>query len=205
LVEINCTAISGPGFTIPYATIKALAGAKGVPEDQAKSIATAEAYSWVGNEIPRDVTAKLASAIAAHAASQRAKPPKPKRETYSEGFDAFWEIYPRKEGKGKAHEIWEKLTLPQRRKAWLAVKQQAPTLAARMRDRAGNLCPHPSTWLNQNRFDDEITEQNQAKPENPYLVKPDGYPDSAWAGTLKRRIEEGKITLDEARSVGYVG
>jgi hypothetical protein len=92
-------------------------------------------------------------------------PTKPKRErrrgavpeTYSQDFEEFWKIYPRREGKGEAFKSWSRLTMNQRRKAWVACKNQLAILTARMREQGGNFCPLPATWINQGRFDDEPT------------------------------------------------
>jgi uncharacterized protein YdaU (DUF1376 family) len=79
-------------------------------------------------------------------------------EEYSKDFTAFWDLYPRKTGKGAAARSWERLTLGQKRKAYVALKAQLPDLLAKMRDPRGNYCPHASTWLNEGRFDDEPAE-----------------------------------------------
>lgn len=67
-------------------------------------------------------------------------------------FDAWWALYPKKVGKGAAVKAWEKAAAsvgPERLMAALEV--QAPLL--RQHDRRYQ--PHPSTWLNQGRWDDD--------------------------------------------------
>jgi hypothetical protein len=73
------------------------------------------------------------------------------------GFSDFWKAYPRKVGKGAA------------RKAWIKAKGRPPLdkllAAVESQKAAGHLpiapvggkwfCPHPATWLNQGRWDDE--------------------------------------------------
>lgn len=68
-------------------------------------------------------------------------------------FDDFWNIYPRRAGKGAA------------RKAWIKACKTTPAtviLAAARRYAADpnlpddkNYIPHPSTWLNQERWEDD--------------------------------------------------
>lgn len=71
-----------------------------------------------------------------------------------EDFDSFWTAYPRKVGKADA------------KKAWIKTAKERPELSAVLRairkqcnstewqkDR-GAFIPHPSTWLNQGRWDD---------------------------------------------------
>ena len=81
-------------------------------------------------------------------------------------FDTFWEVYPRKVGKGAARKAWDKLDL-----TWDLVstildavsKQQ--TWAQWTRD-GGQYIPHPATWLNQQRWEDEGMQQvNAAQKE----------------------------------------
>jgi len=69
----------------------------------------------------------------------------------TDDFDEFWLVYPRKAGKRAARVAWDR-----------AVQSvDAPTIvaaAARYRDdpnRQGAFTAHPSTWLNQDRWEDE--------------------------------------------------
>jgi len=67
-------------------------------------------------------------------------------------FDKFWSFYPRKIGKGGAKKAWEKITR--------GVKPELIIEGARRMAADPNLpetqfIPHPSTWLNEGRWDDE--------------------------------------------------
>lgn len=77
-------------------------------------------------------------------------------EGYSQDFEEFWNLYPRREGKGKAFESWRRLSAEQRQRAQLALRNQAEILQRKARDHRGNFCPHATTWLNQGRFDDDL-------------------------------------------------
>ncbi len=78
-------------------------------------------------------------------------------DVYSYDFEEFWKVYPRGDGKGAAFQRWEKLSITQKRRAYVALKSQLPYLTSKLRDPSGkNLCPHASTWLNQGRFDDDV-------------------------------------------------
>ena len=70
-------------------------------------------------------------------------------------FDTFWAAYPRKVGKKKARQAWDRakdrpalgdilasLTAQDKAKRWSNGNQQ--------------FCPHPTTWLNGARWEDEI-------------------------------------------------
>lgn len=78
------------------------------------------------------------------------------REEYPTCFREFWKLYPRKIGKGAACKQWLTLTMPQRKRVWLSLRDHLPGLTAQRDDPRGNFCPHPATWLSQKRYDDEV-------------------------------------------------
>jgi hypothetical protein len=91
-------------------------------------------------------------------APAKAKPARKKAsipEEYTSDFEEFWKLYPRRQGKAAAFRSWQKLSLPQKRRAYVALKRQLADLAARAKDPRGNYCPHPATWINEGRFDDD--------------------------------------------------
>lgn len=82
--------------------------------------------------------------------------PKPAQPVDLGLFDQFWAAYPRKVAK------------PEAMKAWLKLRPEADLLAAILAGLArakqsrdwlkddGQYIPHPSTWLNQRRWEDEV-------------------------------------------------
>lgn len=96
------------------------------------------------------------------------EPEKPKRnaipDQYPYDFEEFWKVYPRREGKAAAFKAWKRLTLTQKRRAYSSLKNQLSILATKAKDRRGNFCPLPATWINQGRFDDEPDEHTAAEP-----------------------------------------
>jgi hypothetical protein len=73
----------------------------------------------------------------------------------TEGFDAFWKAYPRKVGKGAARKAYIKvmdLRHATHDVVMNAVLRYIP-LWERMEQR---FIPHPATWLNQERWEDDI-------------------------------------------------
>lgn len=67
-------------------------------------------------------------------------------------FDTFWKIYPRKIGKGNARTAFEKAL----KKAPLErILARAEAFARRCQYKDPQFIPHPATWLNQERWDDE--------------------------------------------------
>lgn len=75
---------------------------------------------------------------------------------FDQNFDRFWEAYPRKAGKKKAIETWKRFKptdeLTDRIVAHLKGMCECPQWT---RD-AGQYIPHPTTYLNQERWNDEI-------------------------------------------------
>lgn len=75
----------------------------------------------------------------------------------SDGFEDFWQAYPRKVGKQAALRVWQHLKLAQDRPLRLrilsAIGQQRQS-EQWMKD-GGQFIPHPQTWLRQGRWDDE--------------------------------------------------
>lgn len=71
------------------------------------------------------------------------------------GFDEFWSLYPKKVGKGAAERAWAKIRPDEQLRATIqAAIQRAMTSADWVKD-SGQYIPHPATWLNQKRWEDE--------------------------------------------------
>lgn len=90
------------------------------------------------------------------------------RPSESDGFDAFWKVYPRHEAKGSAAKAWkiavkglELLPDTGGRENAIALILQAATLFAASPRGQGRYCPHPATWLNGKRFEDDPNEWNR--------------------------------------------
>ena len=69
-------------------------------------------------------------------------------------FDVFWEKYPRKVGKKAARKAWEKLNHDERMRAIEVIDHH--TQVWWKEGRASSHLPHAATWLNGERWDDEI-------------------------------------------------
>lgn len=84
------------------------------------------------------------------------------KETHSAGasvrqrdqFDQFWAAYPRKEGKKKAWEKWQKLDPDPVLFAAILSGLDAHIRSEQWRR---GVIPHPTTWLNGERWEDELT------------------------------------------------
>jgi hypothetical protein len=71
----------------------------------------------------------------------------------NEMFEAFWAAYPRRVGKGAARAAFDKACRKARPEAIIAAIT-AQVYAGCFKDLI--FCPYPATWLNGERWDDEI-------------------------------------------------
>jgi uncharacterized protein YdaU (DUF1376 family) len=73
---------------------------------------------------------------------------------YAAGFEEFWQAYPHKVGKGGAWRVWRRIRdRPPNPELLAALERQKGSTQWR-RDH-GRYIPHPATWLNQRRWEDE--------------------------------------------------
>ena len=80
-------------------------------------------------------------------------------------WEDFWELYPRKVGKKVARTAWLKLTDKQKVAAMTALPNHLQYWKQKETD--SEFIPFPATWLNQERFEDEI--DLTVKSERPKL------------------------------------
>jgi hypothetical protein len=93
--------------------------------------------------------------------------PTPKKKNtssvYTDEFERFWQAYPRKIGKGAAFRTWKKLngTRPDADELVRIVEQHKRS--EQWKRDGGQYIPHPQTWLNQERWNDELSVQVEAE------------------------------------------
>jgi hypothetical protein len=83
-------------------------------------------------------------------------------ETSAEdSFDRFWGLYPRKVGKRDARGAWDKAVAAIRKESGrstsdaIALIEKATATFANSDKAKSEFCPHPATWLNQGRYEDD--------------------------------------------------
>jgi hypothetical protein len=82
------------------------------------------------------------------------------------GFDSFWNSYPKKVGRKAALNAWKKARGKPKTEIILeAVEAQKRSIGWTKDD--GQYIPNPATWINQGRWDDEI-ELPKPTSDNPY-------------------------------------
>lgn len=85
-----------------------------------------------------------------------ATPPAPAPEPEKTGFDLFWSVYPRKIGKGAAELAWKKCKPDSTLQARIIQAVKAQCKSEQWKRDGGQFIPHPATWLNGKRWEDEV-------------------------------------------------
>jgi hypothetical protein len=83
-------------------------------------------------------------------------------------FENFWSQYPKKVGKLTAKRSWEKLSLDNQQKALEAIVEHRKYWTAKGTE--WEFIPHASTWLNQERFEDELVIEQNKRPPLPWYA-----------------------------------
>ena len=116
------------------------------------------------------------------------------RANASEGFDEFYASYPTKKARGAAEKAWAKLTPDERKLCLPAIVAQVA--ANHFRGTDGNdYTPHPATWLNARRWEDEVVKNRPALNIGGGMTK-----EEAEAEMLRIRIANGRDPI-----LGFVG
>lgn len=87
---------------------------------------------------------------------QKDKTPKPKTPP-DESFERFWRAYPNRKAKGAAAKSWEKINPDAELFAAIMSAIEWQSKSEDWTKEGGRFIPHPATWLNQKRWEDEQT------------------------------------------------
>lgn len=79
----------------------------------------------------------------------------PKSPSEGDAFERFWSVYPRKVGKQSAKRAFERVKVPLETLVTAVERQKC---SDQWTQNNGQFIPHPATWLNQGRWDDELPE-----------------------------------------------
>lgn len=110
----------------------------------------------------------------------------PKRNAYPSQFEEIWDLFPRKVGKDDALRVWKKI---RGRIEHDALKAAISKHAAQVAGKEKQYIPHPATWLNDGRWQDE-----DLQPPEPLVLVSNDRPFiktgtdqwDAWAAYRKR-------------------
>ncbi len=94
-------------------------------------------------------------------------PKPPSGGARGDAFDRFWACYPRKVGKGAAKKAFDRVKVPVES---LLVALETQKRSEQWTRDGGRFVPNPSTWLNQERWEDEGTVVSYANTCRPSLT-----------------------------------
>jgi hypothetical protein len=108
-----------------------------------------------------NISSSSSSSINKEIASAISPPYKPPKGEYPKAFETWWSTYPKRVGKQAAYRAWTRAGRRLRDANGLTTSEAvermqtaAEAFAASPKGR-GEFCPHPATWLNQARYDDD--------------------------------------------------
>lgn len=127
------------------------------------------------------------------------------------GFAEFWSAYPLKKAKATAEKAWAKLKPSADLQAAILSAIAAHKLSADWMRDGGQYIPHPTTWLNQRRWEDEVTpyearqhahgnrpvsavdavKQAQAERDAQAVAEASGHPLAENDGAVWEEVDEG--------------
>ncbi len=81
-------------------------------------------------------------------------------------FDRFWKTYPRHENKQAAIKAFNKLGITEEMLMMLLSSIERQKESAQWKENGGQFIPHPATWLNGHRWEDELSQVVAAKSVN---------------------------------------
>lgn len=111
-------------------------------------------YAAICGELPQEA-ARIQSRIQNPNPESESRIQNPNtRETRGAEFEKFWSAYPRKEGKQKARQAFEKVTVSLETLLDAIERQKQ---SAQWSKDGGQFIPHPATWLNGKRWEDQLT------------------------------------------------
>lgn len=89
---------------------------------------------------------------------QKPEKPEPKETEKDTRFARFWAAYPKKVGKGAAEKAFGKIRPSDALTEKMIRAVEDAKMSAQWRREGGQYIPNPATWLNQKRWEDELTE-----------------------------------------------
>lgn len=88
--------------------------------------------------------------------TEKKKPRASLADDGGENFKTFWSAYPKKAGKDAAKKAFAKRKFDEQAFAKVMAALSEQKVSEQWQKDGGQFIPHPATWLNQGRFDDEL-------------------------------------------------
>ena len=152
--------VNGDGLRHNKRADKELAKRQAISQKRAKAGAKGADSKWHGKDMTNDTTPTTTTTETATPTTTTPKSP----QGGSERFDEFWEVYPKKRAKKDALAKWKRKGLD----------KIADQLIADVKNRIenddewrGGFIPHPTTYINGERWNDEISKRRQQPSPSP--------------------------------------
>ncbi|WP_218239550.1 DUF1376 domain-containing protein [Pseudomonas sp. Choline-02u-1] len=107
-------------------------------------------------------------------------------------FPKFWKMYPNKKGKAAAEKAWKKLKVTADLFGQIAEGLAAQVVCEAWVKDGGQFIPHPATWLNGKRWEDEVKVASNVHPFP--QSRHNGFAERDYTSGLKMR-EDGSYAL----------
>lgn len=107
-------------------------------------------------------------------------------------FPKFWKMYPNKKGKAAAEKAWKKLKVTADLFGQIAEGLAAQVVCEAWVKDGGQFIPHPATWLNGKRWEDEVKVASNVHPFP--QSRHTGFAERDYTSGLKMR-EDGSYAL----------
>lgn len=141
--------------------VRAIAGSKGGKQKQANIV---KALQEVANDSKSYQS--VANDSNCHNKNKNKNKNKEQESEQENMFARFWSAYPRKESKPAARRAFEKLKPDEALLNTMLTAIEKQKGSAQWQENGGQFIPHPSTWLNNNRWEDEVRQDQQKKAVN---------------------------------------
>lgn len=111
-------------------------------------------------------------------------------------FEQFWSAYPRHEGKQNAQRAFDKLNVDEELLAKILSAIERQKQSSQWKENGGQYIPHPATWLNGHRWEDETQTYTATRPiraVNAQQYSQRDYDDEdaeAYRRMLRKAVEE---------------
>ena len=87
-----------------------------------------------------------------------------KREPDWDLFERFWKAYPRKQDKERARRAWRKVNPDLALCRIMSAALERDKQSEQWQENGGKYIPHPSSWLNNRRWEDEVKAAPSSAP-----------------------------------------
>lgn len=118
-------------------------------------------------------------------------PRKSAKSVFTDGFDDFWAVYPKRDAKQSAERAWAKLK-PNDELKQIIIAGVHRDINGKWKDIERRYIPNPSTYLNQRRWEDETARDAEPEPR----------PEPEMTIEERRRREEEQSEIDRRREWG---